>query len=104
MRAPESIQHYTYSQVLPDAFLSADGILNILSNIIDGVQVWPNVIKKVTTMVCINCVLLVLLYCQNKRVQHIMAELPFMATENILMECVKQGGDRQELHEAIRYT
>merc|ERR1712127_781212 len=52
---------------------------NLLSNIADGLHVWPNVVKK-----------------------RVMAELPFMATEVILMECVKTGGDRQELHEAIR--
>lgn len=65
--------------VLPESFLGADAILDICGNIIDGVQVWPHVIRK-----------------------HVMAELPFMATENILMECVKHGGDRQELHEVIR--
>jgi len=65
--------------VLPEAFLATDAIVTICSNIIDGIQVWPEVIKK-----------------------HVMAELPFMATEDILMQCVKQGGDRQELHEAIR--
>lgn len=65
--------------VIPEAFMSTDAILGICTNIIDGIQVWPEVIKK-----------------------HVMAELPFMATENILMECVKRGGDRQELHEAIR--
>lgn len=65
--------------VLPDGFLAIDGILNISSNVLDGLQIWPHVIRK-----------------------HVMAELPFMATENILMECVRAGGDRQELHEAIR--
>lgn len=65
--------------VLPEAFLATDVILNIVTNVSDGLQVWPNVIKA-----------------------HIKAELPFMATENILMACVKAGGDRQELHEAIR--
>lgn len=64
---------------LPEGFLAVDVILNLLHNISDGLHVWPNVIK-----------------------QHAMAELPFMATEVILMECVKAGGDRQELHEAIR--
>jgi len=64
---------------LPEGFLAVDVILNLLSNIADGLHVWPNVVKA-----------------------HAMAELPFMATEVILMECVKAGGDRQELHEAIR--
>merc|ERR1711920_117921 len=65
--------------VLPEAFLAVDVILNLVNNVSDGMQVWPNVIRS-----------------------HIMAELPFMATENILMACVKAGGDRQDLHEAIR--
>lgn len=65
--------------VLPEGFLAVDVILTLLSDIADGLHVWPNVIKS-----------------------HVMAELPFMATEVILMECVKAGGDRQELHEAIR--
>eukprot|EP00555_Chaetoceros_dichaeta_P003225 CAMPEP_0198250386 /NCGR_PEP_ID=MMETSP1447-20131203/1598_1 /TAXON_ID=420782 /ORGANISM="Chaetoceros dichaeta, Strain CCMP1751" /LENGTH=499 /DNA_ID=CAMNT_0043935213 /DNA_START=40 /DNA_END=1539 /DNA_ORIENTATION=+ len=65
--------------VLPEGFLAVDVILNLLSNIGDGLHVWPNVVRA-----------------------HVMAELPFMATEVILMECVKAGGDRQELHEAIR--
>ena len=65
--------------ILPEAFLSADIILSVVANIINGVQVWPQVIAK-----------------------HIAAELPFMATENILMAAVEAGGDRQELHEAIR--
>jgi len=65
--------------VLPEGFLATDVILTLLANISDGLYVWPNVIKS-----------------------HVMAELPFMATEVILMECVKAGGDRQELHEAIR--
>ncbi|CAH0479374.1 unnamed protein product [Peronospora belbahrii] len=65
--------------VLPEAFLATDVILNLIINVSDSLQVWPNVIKA-----------------------HIKAELPFMATENILMACVKAGGDRQELHEAIR--
>jgi len=64
---------------LPEGFLAVDVILNLLSNIGDGLHVWPNVIRA-----------------------HVMAELPFMSTEVILMECVKKGGDRQELHEAIR--
>jgi adenylosuccinate lyase len=65
--------------VLPEAFLATDVILNLLDNISDGLHVWPAVIRA-----------------------HVLAELPFMCTENILMACVKQGGDRQELHELIR--
>ena len=64
---------------LPESFLCADIILSLVINIIDGIQVWPNVIAK-----------------------RVAAELPFMATENILMAAVKAGGNRQELHEAIR--
>uniref|UniRef100_A0A7S2EK02 Adenylosuccinate lyase n=1 Tax=Trieres chinensis TaxID=1514140 RepID=A0A7S2EK02_TRICV len=64
---------------LPEGFLATDVILTLLADIADGLHVWPNVIRS-----------------------HVMAELPFMATEVILMECVKAGGDRQELHEAIR--
>lgn len=64
---------------LPEAFLGTDVVLSIGANVIDGIQVWPEVIKK-----------------------RLMSELPFMATEEILMACVKAGGDRQELHEAIR--
>jgi adenylosuccinate lyase len=65
--------------VIPEAFLAADGILEILINVSSGLVVWPNVIST-----------------------HIAAELPFMATENILMAAVKTGGDRQKLHEKIR--
>lgn len=65
--------------ILPEGFLAVDVILTLLQNIGDGLHVWPEVVKK-----------------------HVMAELPFMSTEVILMECVKAGGDRQELHEAIR--
>ena len=65
--------------VLPEAFLAADVVLTLCINVADGMHVWPNVVRN-----------------------HVMAELPFMATENILMACVKAGGDRQELHEAIR--
>ncbi|KAI2493439.1 adenylosuccinate lyase [Fragilaria crotonensis] len=65
--------------ILPEGFLGTDVVLNLLINIADGLHVWPNVVRS-----------------------HVMAELPFMATENIIMECVKAGGDRQELHEAIR--
>lgn len=64
---------------IAQAFLAVDGILNLYNNIVSGLVVYPKVIRK-----------------------HIMAELPFMATEDILMECVKAGGDRQELHELIR--
>lgn len=65
--------------VLPEAFLEADIILSLVHNIVDGLTVWPKVIASRVT-----------------------AELPFMATENILMAAVKKGGDRQALHEAIR--
>merc|ERR1712176_779215 len=65
--------------ILPEAFLATDVILTTLANISDGLHVWPQVIRA-----------------------RIESELPFMATEVILMECVKAGGDRQELHEAIR--
>ncbi|MCH4888895.1 adenylosuccinate lyase [Acidaminobacter sp. JC074] len=64
---------------LPEAFLVADSILDIMNNVVSGLVVYDKVIYK-----------------------HVMAELPFMATENIIMEAVKKGGDRQELHEAIR--
>lgn len=65
--------------VLPEAFLATDAILEIAINVCDGLVVYDRMIK-----------------------QHVEAELPFMATENILMEAVKRGGDRQELHERIR--
>lgn len=65
--------------VIPECFLAVDGILNIYMNVSQGLVVNPKIIEK-----------------------HVMEELPFMATENILMEAVKRGGDRQELHEAIR--
>ena len=61
------------------AFMAVDSILNIYMNVADNLVVYEKVIEK-----------------------HIRAELPFMATENIMMECVKAGGDRQELHERIR--
>ena len=64
---------------IPEAFLAADGILTLVINVISGVTVYPKVIEK-----------------------HFMEEIPFMATENILMDCVARGGDRQTLHEAIR--
>ncbi len=65
--------------VIAQAFLSVDAILNLYLNISENLVVYDKVIKK-----------------------HIDAELPFMATENIMMECVKAGGNRQELHERIR--
>ena len=65
--------------VLPEAFLAADVILSILCDVTSGLQVWPRVIAR-----------------------HIAAELPFMATENLLMAAVRKGGDRQKLHEVIR--
>ena len=65
--------------VLPEAFLATDIVLSLLINITDGLQRWPKVIEK-----------------------RVRAELPFMATENLLMEAVKHGGNRQELHEVIR--
>ena len=64
---------------LPEGFLVADSILDIMNNVVSGLVVYEKVILK-----------------------HVMAELPFMATENIIMEAVKNGGDRQELHESIR--
>lgn len=64
---------------IPQAFLALDGVLNIYINIADNMVVYPKVIER-----------------------RINDELPFMATEEILMECVVAGGDRQELHEAIR--
>ncbi len=65
--------------VLGEGFLAADGILRLYQNIVEGLVVYPKMIAR-----------------------HIAAELPFMATENILMTAVKAGGDRQTLHEAIR--
>lgn len=65
--------------VIAQAFLSVDAILNLYLNVSENLVVYDKVIKK-----------------------HIDAELPFMATENIMMECVKAGGNRQELHERIR--
>ncbi len=64
---------------IPEGFLAIDGILDLDLNVVDGLVVYPKVIEK-----------------------HMMAELPFMATENIMMDCVKKGGNRQELHEEIR--
>ena len=64
---------------VPEAFLAIDGILDLYLNVVDGLVVYPKVIEK-----------------------RLMSELPFMATENIMMDAVKAGGDRQELHEKIR--
>ena len=64
---------------VPEAFLAIDGILNLYANVADGLVVYPKVIE-----------------------QRLRKELPFMATENIMMDAVKRGGDRQELHEKIR--
>lgn len=64
---------------IPEGFLATDGILDLCLNVADGLVVYPKVIEK-----------------------HLQAELPFMATENIMMDAVKAGGDRQELHERIR--
>jgi adenylosuccinate lyase len=65
--------------VLPEAFLATDVILSLIINVVDGIQIWPNVIGR-----------------------RVAAELPFMATENIMMAAVQKGGNRQDLHEAIR--
>ena len=64
---------------VPEGFLAVDGILDLCLNVVDGLVVYPKVIEK-----------------------RLMSELPFMATENIMMDAVKAGGDRQELHERIR--
>lgn len=64
---------------VPEGFLAVDGILDLCLNVVDGLVVYPKVIEK-----------------------RLMSELPFMATENIMMDAVKKGGDRQELHEKIR--
>ncbi len=64
---------------VPEAFLAIDGILDLCLNVVDGLVVYPKVIEK-----------------------HMMSELPFMATENIMMDAVKMGGNRQELHEKSR--
>ena len=64
---------------IPEGFLAVDGILDLYMNVVDGLVVYDKVIEK-----------------------HLMAELPFMATENIMMDAVKKGGDRQDLHEIIR--
>ncbi len=64
---------------IPEGFLAIDGVLDLCLNVVDGLVVYPEVIRK-----------------------HLLSELPFMATENIMMDAVKQGGNRQELHEKIR--
>ena len=64
---------------IPEGFLAVDGILDLCLNVVDGLVVYPKVIEK-----------------------HLLSELPFMATENIMMDAVKNGGNRQELHERIR--
>ena len=64
---------------IPEGFLAIDGILDLCMNVVDGLVVYPKVIEK-----------------------RLMSELPFMATENIMMDAVKNGGNRQELHERIR--
>lgn len=64
---------------VPEAFLAVDAILELYINVVDGLVVYPKVIEK-----------------------QFMSEIPFMATENIMMDAVKRGGDRQELHEKIR--
>ena len=64
---------------IPEGFLAIDGILDLYLNVVDGLVVYPKVIES-----------------------HLLRELPFMATENIMMDAVKAGGDRQELHEKIR--
>ena len=64
---------------IPEGFLAVDGILDLCLNVVDGLVVYDKVITK-----------------------RLMSELPFMATENIMMDAVKKGGDRQELHERIR--
>ena len=65
--------------ILPESFMATDAVLDIAVNVCSGLVVYKEVIKK-----------------------HVMSEIPFMATENIIMESVKKGGDRQELHEEIR--
>ena len=64
---------------IAEGFLAIDGILDLCMNVTDGLKVYPKVIDR-----------------------HLRAELPFMATENIMMDAVKAGGDRQEMHEKIR--
>jgi adenylosuccinate lyase len=62
-----------------EGFLACDGVLDLCLNVVDGLVVYPKVIRK-----------------------HLMSELPFMATENIMMDCVRAGKNRQEMHEEIR--
>ena len=64
---------------VPEAFLAVDAILSIYKNVVSGLVVYPGVIRK-----------------------HLMEELPFMATEDIMMEAVSKGGDREDIHERIR--
>lgn len=64
---------------IPEGFLALDGVLDLCLNVVDGLVVYPKVIER-----------------------RLRSELPFMATENIMMDAVKAGGDRQELHEKIR--
>jgi adenylosuccinate lyase len=64
---------------IPEGFLAIDGVLDLCLNVVDGLVVYPKVIEK-----------------------RLLSELPFMATENIMMDATKKGGDRQELHEKIR--
>lgn len=75
------LNHYSANRriTLPEAFLTADIVLSTLQNISEGLVVYPMVIAR-----------------------RIAQELPFMATENVIMAIVKQGGDRQEAHEKIR--
>ena len=68
-----------YRISIPEAFLATDAILSLYINIISNGSLYPNMMKR-----------------------HLDEEMPFMATENILMYCVERGGDRQKLHEAIR--
>ena len=65
--------------IIPESFLCTDAVLDICNNIVNGIVVWPHVIQT-----------------------NVLQELPFMASENILMEAVKKGGNRQDLHEVIR--
>ena len=64
---------------MAEGFLATDAILNIMLNVTDGIVVYPKVVRS-----------------------RLMAELPFMASENIMMQAVEKGGNRQELHEALR--
>jgi adenylosuccinate lyase len=64
---------------IPEAFLAADAVLSLAIDVISGCRIYPKIMER-----------------------HLTEELPFMATENILMRAVSLGGDRQELHEAIR--